>query len=69
MAEEQKPVAVPAEETPATTTAETTTAPAADAPVEAAKEETAPAGMRHHLTVLPITLKCDHRHALLTIHL
>lgn len=46
MAEEQKPVAVPAEETPATTTAETT-APVADAPVEAAKEEAAPAGMRH----------------------
>ncbi|KAI3392490.1 hypothetical protein diail_5655 [Diaporthe ilicicola] len=42
MAEEQKPVAVPTEETPATTT-EPTTAPAVDAPVEAAKEETAPA--------------------------
>lgn len=43
MAEEQKPVAVPAEETPATTTESTTTAVAADAaPIEAAKEETAP---------------------------
>lgn len=52
MAEEQKPVAVPAEETPATTTESTTAAPATDAaPVEAAKEETAPAGMRHSLTV------------------
>ncbi|KAI7776692.1 hypothetical protein LA080_004669 [Diaporthe eres] len=42
MAEEQKPVAVPAEETPATTTTETAATDAA-APVEAAKEETAPA--------------------------
>lgn len=41
MAEEQKPVEVPQEETPATTT-ETTTA----APVEATTEETAPAGTR-----------------------
>lgn len=48
MAEEQKPVAVPAEETPATTTTETTAAAAIDAPVEAAKEETAPAGMRNN---------------------
>lgn len=65
MAEEQKPVAVPAEETPATTTTETTTAPAADAaaPVEAAKEETAPAGMCDPL----YNIKC--RYALLTSHL
>ncbi|KAH8770983.1 Pleckstrin homology domain-containing protein [Diaporthe sp. PMI_573] len=41
MAEEQKPVAVPAEETAATTTTETTTAPAVDA--VAPLEETAPA--------------------------
>lgn len=56
MAEEQKPVAVPAEETPATTTTTETAAPATDAaaPVEAAKEETAPAGMRH--ISLPSTL-------------
>lgn len=55
MAEKQKPVAVPAEETPATTTTETTAAVAdAAAPVEAAKEETAPAGMRYKLIVLVI---------------
>ncbi|KAL1847873.1 hypothetical protein Daus18300_013788 [Diaporthe australafricana] len=42
MAEEQKPVAVPTEETPATTT-ESTTTPAVDAPVEAVKEEATPA--------------------------
>lgn len=52
MAEEQKPVAVPAEETPATTTTETTAAAATDAPVEAAKEETAPAGMRNNSPIL-----------------
>ncbi|KAJ0122410.1 hypothetical protein N8I77_011754 [Diaporthe amygdali] len=43
MAEEQKPVAVPTEETPATTTESTTAAAETTAPVEAAKEETAPA--------------------------
>lgn len=53
MAEEQKPVAVPAEETPATTTTETTAAATdAAAPTEAAKEETAPAGMRNNSPVL-----------------
>lgn len=67
MAEEQKPVAVPAEETPATTTTETAAATDAAAPVEAAKEETAPAGMRHNS--LPSTTQDKHRHDLLTIHL